>query len=240
MAGKNLCSEPGFCPARSLPLFHHITGKDWRRFQQLATVHAYHRGNVLFYQGNRPLGLYFICSGRVKIAKEDGGGRSQIVRIVQAPDILGDRAFFAERPYACTGEVMEESQICFLEARHFWEIFGQNAEMLRLLTQRFARELGYAEEYMSCIATCMVNARMAAHLLRSRNRSTADRARKDEFVLTESRTELAQLLGTTPEAVSRALAELCSKGLIAVQDRHVRVLNEDRLRLCACSHDSIG
>lgn len=239
-AEKNLCSEPGACPVLSLPLFHHINGKDQQCFKQLATVHTYCRENILFYQGNRPLGLYFICGGRVKITKEDRGGRSQIVRIVLAPNILGDRAFFAEQPYACTGVAMDKSQICFLETRHFWKIFGKNVEILRFLTQRFAHGLGCAEEHMNCIAACTVMARMATYLLKSWNHSACSQVLQDKFVLTESRTELAQLLGTTPEAVSRVLSKLCSKGLIAVQGRHMRVLDKDRLSLLTCLHNSVA
>jgi len=239
LSPKNRCANPGSCPLESLQLFlNNVSQAEWRGFRQSTDVHVYRPGNILFYQGNRPLGLYFICSGRIKLVKENRAGRSQIVRIVRAPDLLGDRAFFAGKNYACTGEVMEESRICFLETRHFWEVFGRNTEMLRLLVQRFAHELGCAEEYMSCIAACTVVARMASHLLTAWKRSGGSRTSKNEFVLAESRTEVAQLLGTTPEAVSRALAEVCSKGLIAVQGRRVRILSEDRLRLVACLPDS--
>lgn len=220
---------------QTLPLFRHVSEDGWRRFQQLATVRTYDRENILFYQGNRPLGLYFICSGRVKLVKEDHFGRSQIMRIVQSPDILGDRAFFAERSYACTGEVMEEAQIYFLETSHFRDLFGQNAEMFRLLAQRFSQELGHAEECMHCLVVCSVRSRLATHLVGLKKRTNPP-LRKNEFALTETRTELAQILGATPEGISRALAEFCSKGWIAVEGRHVRILKENCLRQGACAH----
>lgn len=219
-------------PLKDIPLLSRLTQEDWRRFQELAQVHEYRAGNILFYQGNFPLGLHFIASGRVKLVKEDRAGRCQIVRIVHGPDLLGDRAFFAEKPYACTGEVMEDSSISFLQPGPFWALYGRNPDMSRLLTRRFALELGRAEDYMNCIAVCTVNARMAARLLKYSPRNA--------FELTETRAELAQVLGTTPEAVSRSLAKFCVKGLIAVTGRRVRILNEDRLRLCACQHESLN
>ncbi len=225
-------------PLQAIPLLSHVAQKDWRRFQELAPAHTYRPGNILFYQGNAPLGLHFIASGRVKLIKEDRAGRCQIVRIVQGPDLLGDRAFFAEKPYACTGEVMEESEINFLRPGHFWEFFGRNPDMLRLLAQRYAVELGRAEDYMHCLSVCTINARMATRLLKASNPSDLKRAPKGEFVLTETRTELAQVLGTTPEAVSRSLANFCAKNVIAVSGRRVQVLNAERLRRCACLHDS--
>jgi len=227
-------------PFHAAPLLRHVTPAEWKRFQELAPANTYRPGNILFYQGNSPLGLHFISRGRVKLIKEDRAGRCQIVRIVTGPDLLGDRAFFAERPYMCTGEVMEDATVSFLQPRHFWEIFGRNPDTLRLLAQRFAVELGRAEDYMHCITVCTINARMATRLLKASKRPELIKPVKGEFVLTETRTELAQVLGTTPEAVSRTLAKLCSKGLIAVSGRRVRVLNEERLRLSACPHDSLN
>ncbi|MDP3542660.1 MAG: Crp/Fnr family transcriptional regulator [Elusimicrobiota bacterium] len=224
---------------QKIPLLRHALKEEWRRFLELAPSHDYRAGNTLFYQGNLPLGLHFISNGRVKLIKEDRAGRRQIVRMVQGPDLLGDRAFFADKPYRCTGEVMEDSTISFLQPHHFWAIFGRNPDTLRLLAQRFADELGRAEDYMHCISVCTINARMATRLLNNSKRPEA-RTPKGEFLLTETRTELAQVLGTTPEAVSRTLAKLSSKGLISVSGRRVRVLNEERLRLSACLHDSLN
>ena len=233
-------ARPEFHPLQNIPLFRHISPEGWRRFQKLAPVHSYRPGNILFYQGNAPLGLHFICSGRVKLVKQDSSGRCQIVRIVSGPDLLGDRAFFAEKPYACTGEVMEPSDICFLEPARFWEFFGRNADMLRLLARRFAVELGRAEEYMHCLAVCTINARLATRLLRPDKPRAGARKPANELILTETRTELSQMLGTTPEAVSRALAKLCSKGLINVSGQRVLILNEERLRLVACLHGGVA
>jgi len=232
-AGNGECVKPGLCRLRSLPLFKGVSPADWQCFQRLAIPHRYHPGDNIFYQGNRSLGLYFICGGRVKLVKDGRFGRSQIVRVIESPSMLGDRAFFSETPYACTATVMDQAQVCFLESRDFQELFGQNAAMLRLIAKRFALELGQAEEYMQCIATCTVVERMAAHLLECWTRSRGSRKR-DEFILDKSRKELAEMLGTTPEAVSRALAELRSKGMIVTLDRHVRVSNLERLRRVAC------
>ena len=233
VAGADSCARPGLCRLRSLPLFKEVAPADWQSFQRLAIPHRYHPGDSIFYQGNCPLGLYFICGGRVKLVKDCRFGRSQIVRIVDSPNMLGDRAFFSETPYACTAIIMDQAQICFLEFGDFQELFGRNAAMQRAILKRFAIELGQAEEYMQCIATCTVVERMAAHLLACWTR--AQRSRKcDEFVLDESRKELAEMLGTTPEAVSRALAELRSKGMIVTRERRVRVINLERLRRGAC------
>lgn len=231
--------KPAISSLETIPFLRHITQKDWHRFQELATALTYRPGNILFYQGNSPLGLHFIAGGRVKLFKEDRLGRCQIVRIVHGPDLLGDRAFFSEMPYACTAEVMEEAEISFLKPAHFWEIFGKNQDTHRLLAQRFAVELGRAEDYMHCLSACTINTRMATQLLASAKQTKSGQWPKGEFILSVSRSELAQIVGTTPEGVSRTLANFCVKNVISVSGRHVRILNEDRLRLAACTHDLV-
>ncbi|MBI4375287.1 MAG: Crp/Fnr family transcriptional regulator [Elusimicrobia bacterium] len=221
---------------RKLREFRGINADVWQKFLARRAENTYRLGNILFYQGNRPLGLFFICRGRVKLVKEDRFGHSRIVRVVEAPDILGDRAFFAERPYACSGEAMDETRACFLERRVFCELFGQNLPMFHRLTQRFAQELGSAEHAMHCLSACPVNARVATHLLMYPKQRGSNAPLRGELTLQESRTELAQILGTTIEAVSRALALFASRRWIAVEGRHVRILEEDRLRRAACPH----
>ncbi len=219
------------CPLRRLPVFQGVALDIWRRFAACVSVNTYQQDDILFYEGNRPLGVYFSCHGRIKIVKNHHSGRSQIVRIVEGPELIGDRAFFSQKPYAASGVVMDDSTICFLDSRRFWELFGASKDTGRLLARRFANELGQAEERLHCLAVCPVKGRIAANLL---GRCGAPRAESREFILKESRTELAQLLGTTIEAVSRTLAEFRRKGLIDVAGRRISVKNEERLRRVGC------
>ncbi|MEK7233283.1 MAG: Crp/Fnr family transcriptional regulator [Elusimicrobiota bacterium] len=215
-------------------MFKGVSPSDWECFQRLAIPHRYRPGDNIFYQGNRPLGLYFVCCGRVKLVKDGRFGRSQILRIIESPSILGDRAFFSETPYACTATVMDQAEICFLASLDFSKLFGQNAAMSRQITKHFALALGQAEEYMHCIATCTVIERMAAHLLAYQTGTARSQKSADGFILNESRKELAEILGTTPEAVSRALSALHSKRMIVIQGRHIRISNMERLSRVSC------
>lgn len=223
------------CSIKGLPLFRRISAEKWGRFLRLKNDNTYQRGNIIFYQSNRPLGLHFICEGRIKLVKQDDSGRVQIVRMVEAPDLLGDRAFFADKPYACTGEAMAESRLCFLEARHFWDLFGADPPALRLLLRRFADELGRAHDAMHCLTVCTVKQRVAKHLL-SLGGTAPAATRRRGFVLDNSRTELAELLGTIPEAISRTIGEFSSAGWVEIQGRRVRILEESVLRRVACLH----
>ena len=175
------------CPIHGLSIAQHISAKKWEQFQRFKTANTYRRGDTIFYQGNRPQGLHFICEGRVNLVKQDASGRMLIVRVVEAPDLLGERAFFADKAYACAGEAMVESRICFLEARRFWDLFGAEPQSLRLLLGKFAEELGRAHDTMHCLTVCTIKQRLAKHLLSLPGPATAA-TRHRGFILEDSRT----------------------------------------------------
>lgn len=233
MITSSLKNDCGVCSLRTLPVLRGVAKGTWSQFLRLRTSRLYSRGNILFYEGNQPLGMYFLCRGRVKIVKSDFGQRSHISRVVEAPDLLGDRSFIAGQPYVGTGEVMEESRVCFLGASHFDRLFLGEPGVRLDLARRFARELGQAEEKARDLALKTIRARLAKLLLERLAAQTASKGHAVALSLKESRLELAEIIGTSPEAVCRSLAEFRSKGLIAAQGRSVRILDERRLRQVA-------
>ncbi|MBL7684426.1 MAG: cyclic nucleotide-binding domain-containing protein, partial [Deltaproteobacteria bacterium] len=93
------------------------------------TVNRYKKGQIIFYEGNEPFGLYCINAGRVKLYKSGEEGRNQIVRIAGPGDLLGYRSLFAEEPYQATAEVMEEAEICCIDRNVFFPILAKNPEL---------------------------------------------------------------------------------------------------------------
>lgn len=213
---------------RLLPVLRGASQGQWDRLLRLRSTRLYSKGRILFHEGDRPMGMFFLCSGRVKIIRTDSQQHRHISRIVEAPDLLGDRAFIAGQPYQGTGEVMEKARACFLKAEHCAAVFFREPAVARELARRFARELAQAEEKTRDLALRSIRERLAKHLLQ---RLDAEGAAL--LSLTESRRELAELLGACPEAVSRALAEFRAKSLIAFHGRWVRVLDQKRLRQVA-------
>lgn len=246
MASAQSCRP---CALHHLPGFDHLPQETLSRFHKARATNHYSRGNIIFYAGNKPLGVHFLCKGRVKVYRSEGSSRIHIVRLVEAPALLGARAFFADTPYLATGEVIEPSTICFLDTIQFHKIFDSIPAVWRGLASKFARELGEAEERMQDMALRTVSERLAKFLLeRCRladddatsciSRFAAEGRREascgcSPFEFELARHELADYLGTTPEAVSRVLSEFRRKRWIALNGKHLKVLSPDQLRRAA-------
>ena len=69
----------------------------------------YRRGEVLFYEGDTPADVYFLCRWLVKLVRRALGERQHILLVVSGPDMLGERAVIAGTPYAAAAQMMEDS-----------------------------------------------------------------------------------------------------------------------------------
>lgn len=191
-------------------------------------MNSYKKGDMLFYQGNEPQSLFFLCEGAVKLVRADRMGRQHILRVIAVADFLGDRALLAGQPYAASAEVMEDAQICALDAGKFREFWRTEPDLPRLFARYLALKLADADEASTDLALCTIGEMLAKMILRR-----SQEARGGIFTFFESRQELADILGTSPEVVSRTLAEFRLKGLLKIEGRRVKILNEARLRAVA-------
>ena len=194
----------------------------------LLRVNTYHRGDVLFYQGNSPMTVYFICRGSVKLARSERMGRQHILRVVTGPDFLGERAMLAGQPYAASAQVMEDSRICAIDGESFRLLWRGEPELAQMLARHLAMKLKEADE-----AACVI----ALHTIREQlARVIVDHLKSDgggRVTFSESRQDLADLLGTSPEVVSRTLSEFARKKLVTRDGRGLRILDGERLRAVA-------
>ncbi len=223
------------CPMIKMPVFAGVPEAVWEGFCKKRITNDYRKGNIIFYEGNRPFGVYFLCTGRVKIIRTDTGLHSSIPRVIEAPALLGDRSFLAGESYLGTGEALEDCRICFLDGAYFEKNFLEIPQVCRALLTRFAAELGRAEEQLLDFGFKTVRGRLAKYIVEKTSAlAQSGPAPKGgqasyDIKFPESRGDLAKMLGTSPEVLCRLLAEFRKKGWIAVSGRDVKVKDKARL-----------
>ncbi|MBI5883366.1 MAG: Crp/Fnr family transcriptional regulator [Elusimicrobia bacterium] len=190
--------------------------------------HHYRRGNILFYEGNPALGVFLLCKGKVKLVYRNAAGKGQVVAIIRAPNMVGDRAFLAEEPYRAECVVLEDSCLCFIDGRVFREVLSTTKEACLSLAVRYSRLLGEAWSLAADLSLGTVRQRMAAFILRKLEHDGADP--KGWIPLPETRREVAEIVGTASEAVCRFFARFHAEGLIAFDQDRFRVLDVSAVR----------
>ena len=194
------------------------------------TVHVYEPGQVIFHQGNPSFAVYCIHEGRVKVYKSGERGRQQVIRLLGPTDMVGFRALIAEEPYAATAEALTQTTACVVDRDLFQELLRTIPDFTLKIMKKLAAELRVSEEAMFSIAHRSVKERVARFLLSVTNDSNEE---KSNAVDTLRRTEIAQIIGTTPETLSRTLHLFDMKGWIRVSRTAIEVLDREPIKKTA-------
>lgn len=209
------------CAMRSMGLFCHLSPADQGLCNQHKTVNVYKQGQILFYEGNHPLGVYCMFAGKIKLYKTGAGGRLQIVRLSEQGDLLGYRALLANEAYSATAEVLEEAIVCFVEKSTFFQILGQNSALSMAMMKKIAQELGQAENHIVDVAQKSTRERLAGLLMTLNEAYGKPCDGGTEIGIALSREDMAEMIGTTQETVIRLLSEFRTDGIIDVNGRAI-------------------
>jgi len=210
-------------------LLHGLAPEDLDRINSHKTCVQYKKGQNIFYEGTRPMGLYCMNAGRVKVYKNNVQGKEYIIYIAKPGDFLGYRALLGEEFYAASATVLEDAKICFIPREHFFDVLQKNPVFMRKVVKAICSEMGIMEEKMAELAHKSVRERLAANLIMLKETYGMEGEGSDLIDLALSREDLASIVGTATETVIRLLSEFKTDGLIAFEGKKIRILEPRKL-----------
>jgi len=200
-----------------------------KSLSEIAINKHFHKGDLIFSEGDNGSGFYVIAAGQVKIFKVSSEGKEQILHIFSAGEPIGEVPVFSGKPFPAHAEALSKSHLLFFPKGAFTDLIAANPSlalnMLAVLSMRL-RQFTLQIENLSLKE---VPGRLAAYLIFLSNEQ------KNEALvrLSISKGQLASLLGTIPETLSRIFAKMSDQHLIAVKGRHIHMLNPAGLRALA-------
>lgn len=187
------------------------------------SCNIYKKGQLIFYEGNRPTGLYCVNQGKVKIFQTGEEGKEQILRLAKEGDLLGYRSMISGEPYSASGAVMEDAVVCYVPKKTFFELLNKNSELSTRMMQLLSHDLKEAEARITGLAQKPVRERMAETILMLREFYGTD---DDEIIKASvSREDIAGIVGTSTETCIRIIAEFKHEKLIELAGKRIKVAN---------------
>lgn len=226
---KNIKIPCTLCPGKEHSLFADLPREDLDTLSQHKTCIRYKKGQTLFYEGTRPMGLFCINSGKVKVYKISSEGKEQILKLAKPGDFLGYRALISEEFYNSSATVIEEGAMCYVPKSDFLEILQKNPTFFRKMAKRVAHELGLMEQMLVTIAQKSVRERLAATLIMLKETYGMEGDESDLIDIALSREDLANIIGTATETVIRLLSDFKTQKLISLQGKKIKVLDHKGL-----------
>jgi CRP-like cAMP-binding protein len=218
------------CAARTRGIFSSLTGAQLLKLDRTKTAHEYARGQVIFYEGNPPLAVYCVSSGAVKLYKTGKGDSKVVIRLLGPGETLGFRAVIANEPYAATAEAVDRTIVCAIPREVFEDLLRNDSETAFRLISKLAAELRISEDELVSRAQLSVPQRVARFLVWSLENLPNPQKEANRLALPLLREEIAQMIGTTPETLSRIFRDFASRKILKVEKRSILVSNPRALR----------
>lgn len=224
------------CPVRHRSIMANLEGDKLECLDQEKSCNVFRKGDVIFHEANRPMGVFSIYSGKVKLYKTSELGKEQIIRLAKPGDSIGYRSLVSGEPYMATAEALEDSRICFVPKSVFQDLLTDGNGVFQKLMQIMSEDLKLAEDRIVSMATKTVRERTAEALLMLKN-FYGLKADGKTLDISLSREDLSNLVGTATESLIRMLAEFKADKLIDLQDRQILLLNIPKLTSVAKIQD---
>src|SRR5215831_4840981 len=191
---------------------------EWRPAIAASKKNVYFKkGELIFREGDKVTGIFFVYSGRVKVHKKWGGEKEIIVRFAKEGGIFGHRGLANDQVYPISATALEPVTACYIDREFLMASLKVNHDFMYQLMLFLVQELAISERNMRNLAHMPVKGRLAQALL------TLDEVfgvRENGFIdITLSRQDLASFAGTTYETVFRIMNELVKEGIIEVANR---------------------
>jgi CRP-like cAMP-binding protein len=213
---------------RLSPLFSGLTDRELTEIAQRSHLVDLKEGQSLFDHGEPVHHFFFVVEGLIKLYRQSPSGQEKIIELENPGQTFAEALMFNDQPvYPVSAIAMKPSRVISISTRHFRDILARSPQ----LSFRVMGEL-------SIRLHDLINEIDHLSLMTGRNRVAAyflDQAaiKGDDFHLDIPKHAIASILSLQPESFSRLIKELVKRGAIAIQDSHIRILDQDELRRAA-------
>ncbi|MBI2259948.1 MAG: Crp/Fnr family transcriptional regulator [Flavobacteriia bacterium] len=209
-------------------IFCHLTEEEKSFLSEVKGLNYYKKGQTIFYEGNHAHGIFCLHDGKIKLSKLGKDGKEQIVRFAKTGEILGYRALLSNDNYQATATAMVDSYICIIPKDRFLKIMEMNSKLSLKLINLLSKDLKTAEQHLIDIAQKSVKERIAESLMVL---GSTFGYLKDQKTLNISmtRSEIADMAGTTTESAIRTLIHLSDEKIIDLEGKNIKILKPQKL-----------
>ena len=175
---------------------------------------SYPSDATLFVEGQTPRGLFVVLRGRVKLSVSSRDGRTLILRIAEAGEVLGISACVSSHPYEATAETLESADIAFLKRADVLRLMQSHNDMALWLAENLSREYSFTcREVRNLMLAESASGKLAKFLVDNLDKNgNAKQPCRMHLGLTHE--EMAQRIGSSRETVTRTLAAFKKRHLI--------------------------
>jgi len=206
---------------RRCPLFSELPAQDLQWIASCVVQKCLAKGDWLFRQGEPSEGFYLVHHGAVNVHRVNAAGKEQVIHVFRAGESFAEAVLAGDTPYPADARAVEPTTVLLIPRTAFLELLRKRPELALRMLGSMSRHLHALVALLDDLRLKDVQTRLTGWLLKRCPKPLGDEAAVVELDRTKG--VLAAELGTTSETLSRTLAELRTRNLIAVRGRTILI-----------------
>lgn len=223
---QHKCSE---CELRAENFFCNFLQTNIKIFESLKITHAYPKGSTLFMEGQPSNGIYMLCQGRVKLSTCSPDGKVIILHIAEPGEVLGLSSTVSDSIHIATAEVIEPCQVNFVRNEDFLKFLEQNADACLNAVKQLSQNYQTAHLQICSLGLSGSVADKLAKLFLGWCKTSCHEAESIHLKISFTHEEIAEMIGTSRETVTRLLKDFKERHLITRQGSEFIVHDKKKL-----------
>lgn len=219
------------CKNRAHTEWSALSDPELGRLEKNRSCRMFEAGESIFFEGDACDGVFCVEAGLVGMRKGDSDGNSVLLRLATPGDTLGYRAFLAGENHHTSAEALATTRLCFIPRTGLRQLLADNPDLGLRFLKHAASDLDDTELKLLQSAAQTARARLAHVLLvlREQMRVPSDDDGGVTFTLPISRQDLASMIRSRPETLSRTIRQMEDDGAARFDGREVHIPSLDTL-----------
>ena len=209
-----------------VPVFKGLSHSEIHQIESIVESNVYDKGTFVFREGEKSDSLFVLNEGLVKLTQSSSDGKEHIIRFLFPGDYFGQFALLQNKQNYVSAEMIESGTVCLLHRKNFIPLLEKNTTLAYNFLLSMSEQLHHAEDWAAALHMLEVDKRLAKILLYFRSKDDS----KNKIHLPASKKEIAAMIGTTAETLSRKLNYFEELNLIIVDKRVIHILDPESLQ----------
>lgn len=206
-----------------------LTPEQQERIKDNTIIHHFKKNEHIYHEGDSATHLLCLLRGKVKIFRSGIGGRNQIIRLMRPVQYFGYRAYFANEVYLTEAAAFEQSVIAQIPMTLIEELMKQNNDLAMFFIRELAIDLGESDKRTVNLTQKHIRGRLADSLIFLLEKYGTE-TDGSTINIQMGREDLANLSNMTTSNAIRTLSSFSAEGIVAVDGRVIRIIDELQLR----------
>src|SRR6056297_730247 len=214
----------------NVPYFSHLNENELSIIEDIKRLKKIKKDEIIFFEGERGEYIYIIKKGKVKMLKMDQNGDEQILNIFKKDDLLAEVIIFDKDNYPATAIALSNVEVYAINSHKLSKIFLNHPQITVKVMKVMSRRLRRAQQNIRDFGLKDSKSRLASLLYHLGERHGDRKENEISISLFLTQKELANMIGTTRETVSRSLKNIEKQNIISTSRKEIVINDLEKLK----------